>query len=388
MARHAAKAGPAPGRVLLIRSNPVAPDPRVERAARTLSKAGFAVRVLAWDRGSAGPRQEGLQGFEVERLLIPGGYGRGLRNLPSLLRWQASLLRLLLAWRHEYALLHACDLDTALPALLVGRSLGKGMVFDLFDSYPDMLRTASRLLRRLLRGLQDWAATAADAVILPDEARLEQLKRAKPKKVVIIYNSPEDSYQELARLAQQEEGFKVAYVGVLEPGRGLSELLEVMSRHPEWKLDLAGFGSAERAICSRASSMPNVRFHGRVAHKAALALMARATALVAMYDPAVPNHRFASPNKLFEAMMLAKPIVVAERTHADALVRRHGCGLVVPYGDWDALEAALATLASEPALCRQLGSAGRAAYEALYNWELMASRLLALYAELGAAQER
>jgi glycosyltransferase involved in cell wall biosynthesis len=173
----------------------------------------------------------------------------------------------------------------------------------------------------------------------------------------------------------------------LDVSRGLFTLLDVVARRPEWDLDLAGFGADEERILARARSLPNVRFHGRVDYRTALRLMAAADVLVATYDPAVPNHRYASPNKLFEGMMLGKPIVVARGTHVDDLVEKHRCGLVVPYGDERALAAALDRLAADPGFRQALGQAGRQAYEAFYSWDRMRARLVNLYQDLASAED-
>ena len=44
--------------IVLIRSNPVNPDPPVEKVANTLLKAGYQVTVLGWDRASAYKQSE------------------------------------------------------------------------------------------------------------------------------------------------------------------------------------------------------------------------------------------------------------------------------------------------------------------------------------------
>jgi len=365
--------------VVLIRSTPVAPDPRVERAAGALAEAGFRVTVLGWDRGWKLAAAEDRPGFRLVRIRVPTPFGRGLRNLSGLLRWQVALLGLLLKNRARYDIIHACDLDTALPGLLAARACRKRLVFEIFDSYADAFRVGP--LRGLTRRLEALAASQADAVILADDVRRAQLGKVRPRRLAVIYNSPPDIRLELE--GRGEAGrFEIAYVGLLDATRGLSTLLEVMARRPNWTLDLAGFGVDEEHFIGRARALSNVRFHGRVDYPTALRLMAGADVLVATYDPAVPNHRYASPNKLFEAMMLGKPIIVAQGTHVDNLVERHECGLVVPYGDTAALAAALERLAAEPDLRRALGAAGRRAYEAFYSWELMRARLVGLYREL------
>jgi glycosyltransferase involved in cell wall biosynthesis len=111
-------------------------------------------------------------------------------------------------------------------------------------------------------------------------------------------------------------------------------------------------------------------------------LNALADVMVATYSPAIPNHRFSSPNKLFEAMLLAKPIIVARDTNIDRIVQAEGCGLVVNYGDLPALEEVLVQLQHDPTLRQRLGEQGRKAYENSYAWSHMKIRLLKLYQDL------
>jgi glycosyltransferase involved in cell wall biosynthesis len=374
------------GGCVICRSNPIAPDPRAERAAGALAAAGFGVTVVAWDRGWGLPLEESRHGYRIVRIRVPAAFGRGLRNLPGLARWQAALLVWLVRNQQTYGVIHACDLDTALPGLIAARAFRKRLVFDIFDSYAHAFRVGP--LRGFVRWLEAQVAARADAVIIADEIRWAQLGLARPRRLVVIYNSPPDLAAQLSAWSSEGTGpFRVAYVGLLDRTRGLEALLTVMGRRPEWRLDLAGFGVDADWVAARARSLPNVRFHGRVDYPEALRLMAAADALVATYDPAVPNHRYASPNKLFESMMLGKPIVVARGTHVDDLVEKHRCGLVVPYGDERALAAALDRLAADPGFRQALGQAGRQAYEAFYSWDRMRARLVNLYRDLASAED-
>ncbi len=323
--------------ILILRSNPVDPDPRVEKLAGTFSGIGHKVTVLGWDRTGRLPSREEKPYGVVHRLAIPARFGRGIYNSVHLLRFEAGLLRWLVLHHSEYEILHACDFDTVLPALLVRRLWKKKVVYDIFDFYAEMLRATPDFLKRLIRRVDLWAIGRADALILADDSRLEQVRSSRPRRISVICNSPEDyrpdAQASADRRPRSSSQLRVAFVGLLQVERGLLELLEVLSQHPEWSLDLAGFGGDERPIVSRANKLENVRFHGRVSYQAAMVLNSRADALIATYDPRIPNHRYASPNKLFEAMMLAKPIIVAEGTNMDLIVSKAGCGVVVPYAD-------------------------------------------------------
>lgn len=366
-------------RVLILRSNPIAPDPRVEKEARALAQAGYSVRALGWDRTSNLPVQESKDGWEIIRLPIRSGYGRGLGNLPSLLHWQYGLWRWLARHQREYDLIHACDFDTILPALLAKALWRKLVVYDIFDFYADHLRRTPGWIKTLIRYLDLWAISRANALILADEARRHQLGNVRTSHVEIIYNSPEELAFPPPTPAPY---FRLAYVGLLQMERGLCEILEVLQRHPEWHLDLAGFGGDEEILLQKARALPNVTWHGRIPYEQALRLSAAADVLFATYDPAIPNHRYASPNKLFEALMLGKPIIVARNTNMDIIVQHHECGIVVEYGRIEELEKALSRLASDEALRQYLGQNARRAYETVYSWERMRQRLLSLYASI------
>lgn len=81
-------------------------------------------------------------------------------------------------------------------------------------------------------------------------------------------------------------------------------------------------------------------------------------------------------------MMLGKPIIVAQDTNMDRIVEYAGCGLVVPYGDEQALEKALIRLQADPALRDELGRNGFSAYESTYSWDRMRIRIENLYRDI------
>ena len=372
-------------RIAFCRSNPIAPDPRVEKEARALRQAGHEVVVVGWDRTGELPIDEKLDQVSITRLPIKARFGRGLMNLPQLLRWQWRLLKWLVHNRGAYDVIHACDFDTILPALWLKRWAGKQVVYDIFDFYADHLRATPDSIKELIRRVDFAAINHADAIILVDDSRKGQIAGTRPKRLEVIYNSPEDvlgSFIENPN-PRVDGDLHLAYVGLLQVERGLFELLEVLKAHPRWTLDLAGFGGDQARILEQAAGMPNVTWHGRISYAAALELSCHADALIATYDPAIPNHRFSSPNKIFEAMMLAKPVIVACNTNMDRIITEENCGLVIPYGDRDALERALIRLSAEPDLRQNLGKNARQAYETVYSWDHMRSRLLGLYEKIG-----
>lgn len=104
--------------------------------------------------------------------------------------------------------------------------------------------------------------------------------------------------------------------------------------------------------------------------------------LFALYNPRIPNNCYASPNKLFEAMLCGKPIIVNSGSTMTSIVRDTECGLIVPFGDPDAFREAVQQLREDPSLRDRLGTNARAAYENLFRWEIMEERLSSTYGDL------
>jgi glycosyltransferase involved in cell wall biosynthesis len=374
------------GNVLILRATPIHPDPRVEKVGRALLQAGYSVQALGWERAGNLPAQDTSAGFPIRRLSVPARPQRGLRNAPALGRWQAAALNWLGQHRREYDLIHACDFDTVAPALWARRLWGKKVVYDIFDFYTDMLRATPGPVKSALRVLDLGAISQADAVILADEARRSQIAGSHPRRLAVIYNSPEDRLAALQAvpLAARNPAvrLRLAYAGLLQVERGLLPLLEVLSAHPEWTLDLAGEGAERGLILAQARALKNVTYRGILPYPAALELNYAADVLPAFYDPAIPNHRYASPNKLFEGMMLGRPLLAGRGAGFDRLVDELACGLVVDYGSPEQIAGALRTL-EDPALRQRLGQNGRRAYDQTYSWSRMAERLVKLYDDLG-----
>jgi glycosyltransferase involved in cell wall biosynthesis len=363
--------------VAIFRSNDISPDPRVEKIARTIANFSQVI-VVGWDRSAQKVPVEYRDGYELHLFSYPASFGKGIANLISLLRWQLFLLVWVMVRGRSVKVYHACDFDTVLPAFVGKLFFKTPVVYDIFDFYADHIRNTPHWLVQIIRRLDLLAVRLSDVVIIVDEIRTTQLRGVSPKRLEIIYNTPED--RNLVPNQTSPAGkLRIAYIGILQIERGFLELIDVLENHPEWTLDLAGFGGDEEKILEKTNNIPWITWHGRVNYERALKLSAKADVLIATYDPKIPNHRLASPNKIFEAMMLGKSIIVAEGTHIDEMIKFWDCGLVVPYGDRSALEIALQKLADDIDLREQYGRNARRAYEEEYSWRIMEKRLLDIY---------
>lgn len=359
-------------RIVFLRSRATGGlEPRVERAARALQQDGHDVRVFLWDREGAYPRIEEREGVRVRRFPLPAPYNRPILLLPML--WW--MIAAFFATRGA-KVVHASDLDT-LPVALAAKALGgRKVVYDVFDFYGDLIsRPLAERTRRGLYGLEIALASFADLVLLPDSVRRGTLGQAFSRPVEIVMNVPRDEvFSE-----RQSSEFTIFYGGNLGPDRGLLEANEVVTGMKDVTFRVAGAGELEKPLRSLAEESSSLEFLGQIDHPTLLRETARAHAILAWYDPSVPANRLASPNKLFEAMMLRRPILVSDGTNAGEIAALKQSGIRIPYGDVEALRKAIARLRDDPAHAASLGAAGRRAFETTYNWPVNEKRLREAY---------
>jgi len=367
--------------VVMIRSH--YPDTRLEREAASLQHGNHSVSLLVWDRGKI-PAAPDANGCEVKRFSARVQPDNLLVVLYLPFWWLFVALDLAV---RDFDIVHAADFDTFLPAVFVAKIRGKKIIYDVYDFYAEMLRfpVLPNISKRCISAVDRYLMRHADAIILPDPARIEQIGAAGSENVAIVANSPAVGMIEGIRPHDNDGRFTIFYGGFVTEDRCVDELCRVVRDLPDVHLSIAGpcsepYQEVLRRICRGAENI-ELSF-GWLPYQEILARTLGADLLIALYDPRVPNNRYASPNKLFEAMLCGKPIIVNSGTSMTSIVRSTECGVVVPFGDSESFRETIRRLKDDPALKARLGGNARAAYDSLYRWGIMEERLLAVYRDL------
>jgi len=369
----------------MLRSNPINPDVRLEKEAKTLVDAGHDVKLLGWQRYGDASVQEKRSRYTIRRLRFKAPIEKKvIFYLP--IWWILAFLWLL---KEDWDIVHAADLDTYVPAVLAAKIKGKRLVYDIFDFYADMV-TLPIYIRNCVAIFDLFLTRFADALIVVDPSRLRQIGKEGDTSIHIIYNSPREPPLPSTINIQREQQalFKIFYAGVLGEGRDFETIIQATKDLRDIQVEFVGYGYYAEHIRSMSEQELHVTFTGTIPHDEVIEKTLQSDLLFALYDPSIPNNRYSSPNKLFEAMMCQKPILVSDGTAMAEIVRKEECGLVVPYGDVDAVKHVILTLKNDPALCKRLGENGRRAYETKYNWKIMEGRLLEIYKKLDREQRR
>ncbi len=194
--------------------------------------------------------------------------------------------------------------------------------------------------------------------------------------------------------ALQEEirdRYVITYVGGFLSNRGLDTTLralpKVITEIPEALLMLVGDGAARRDLEELSSELgleSHVRFEGWVEFGRTPGYLAASDVCILPLIRSVQTDAALS-HKLFQYMLMGKPVVASACVEMSRVIQEADCGLLFPPGDSEALSDALIRL-KDPELRSRLGEHGREAVLDRYNWSRSAARLLHVYEELDSSR--
>jgi glycosyltransferase involved in cell wall biosynthesis len=369
-------------KVILVRSRAI--DPSIQKYAESLAHAGFDVTLLLWDRknqiSSGNSKNYAIHCFKLD---APYDSLSVILYHPLWMMYEFIFLI-----KNSADVIHACDLDTLYPAILAKFIKKSYLCYTIFDFYSENLPSiVPDLLKKIIAYIEKVGIQFTDVLFLVDEARIPQIKGAKIKKIEYIYNTPQEKVNsgKIPELNKKNGEIIIFYAGSLdsERVRSIKMIIEAVSDIEDIKLIVAGTGQ-DQNIIEKIAANPgnNIEYLGWISYEDVINFTYKSDILFAFYDPSLPNNRLASPNKLFEAMMCSKPIIVNNCTSMADIVSDEKNGFIVPYGDIAQIKEAIINLINDPSLREKLGENGRKAYVQKYSWKIMEKRLVTAYKNL------
>ena len=364
-------------RIALIHSNDGS-DVRVGKTCRSLARLGFDMHFIGWDRRPEAPKSVDLGATLAHITARDTRHGRG--TLGGQMKFVRHVLRSLRELRPEVVC--AVNEEIAFTILPFKGWFYRRLVCDIYDSLQARVGQRPWPLSAMLAVAGRLALRGADRLIATDETRRQMLGQFASK-AVVIENVPEDPGQDLAAALPQGP-VRIWAAGSLDQGRGLRQLLEAIETLPNVSIVSAGWPYDDFASQVFVPH-PRVEFHGIVTARESLELAAGCDAIFAYYEPGNAYMVNASPNKVYDAMAVGRPVLINREVRLARWVEEARVGYTCDYRDVNCLRSVLAGLESERGALPGFAARVRELFLERYQWAQMESRLAALYEDLGRA---
>jgi len=274
---------------------------------------------------------------------------------------------------HAFSASYWSFLLAPVPAMLVGRMYGKGVILNYHSGEAD-----DHFARWRSAG---WFARIAHAIVVPS-GYLVDVFRWHGLDATAIFN-----FVEIDRIPHRVRS-------TLRPrflsNRNLESLYNVactirafarvQAKVPDAELVVAGDGSERPRLEAlvRELGVHHVRFLGRVAPDAMPALYDGAD--VFLNSPDIDN----MPSSIIEAYAAGLPVVTTDAGGIPHIVAHGETGMMVPVGDDAAMAEAILRLLREPEFALALAERARQACLQHYVWDAVGDAWVRLYEQLAA----
>jgi glycosyltransferase involved in cell wall biosynthesis len=364
-------------------------DVRVWKFATCLADHGHEVHLVCRNLGQRAER-ETVDGIHVHRLRpLANARLNALASFPAFVNptWVARIADVVSTCGIEALIVR--DLPLALAGVAVGRRYAVPVLLDMAENYPAMLRDVNRFERFRIQnvlvrnpGLASLVERLAlrlvhHVFVVIEEAR-DRLLRAgvAPDRISIVRNTPNVALTQFppswGAPVSDVSRLTLAFVGGLEPMRGLAAALEMVAvatqRIPELHMKIVGDGRWRGELESYSRELGvdgHVEFTGRREYQRAIFEVQRAD--IGLIPHRVTAHTNSTiPNKLFEYMLIGKPVLATDMAPVRRVIEEVDCGLVYRSRQ-EGLEA-LVRMRDET-LRRRFGENGRRAVLEQYRWD-------------------
>jgi glycosyltransferase involved in cell wall biosynthesis len=349
-----------------------------QKCINSLKNGGHKVSVVAWDRLRDHNGDSDGNGIPHRFILRGGGYQNKFLAFWYPL-WMLRLSLFLLFKRVD--LIWASQFATAIPAAVTGLFNGTRFVYYIHDNLCLSYRIPV-ITNTIYKWLDRWTMRQASAVIMSNARHVE--KHAEPylHKFMFLLNSPSLKKRPRDDGSDGNRSFCVYIYGSLSRDRGIEVLLKAAEQVPECRIVVAGRLS-EKRTANVIQSSRQVEYRGWLDHEDALRLCGLSHAVFAFYDPAKPINIIASPLKLYEAMLMGRPVIMNTEILIGKDVQEWKTGYSCGYHDVDGLVGILREIRANPEEAERKGALARQLFEKKFAWEYFELKLLDLIRSIG-----
>jgi glycosyltransferase involved in cell wall biosynthesis len=392
-------------KILMLLDNQFPPDIRVENEAISLSEKGHEVFLLSYQFDKSIKIIEEYKNFTILRFPVSKFKAKKFRALVTILPllkklWVKQLNKLYKEL--QFDVLHAHDLYMAEPALEFAKNKQVKIVLDLHETWVNALKELEFTKKIPLKFFIDydkweayekeWIEKANKVIVVAENVRYYYKEK---------YNISIDKFHNVPNYLNFKTFpipdkldfpgnsiLKLVYGGGLDYQRGLDIIIRalknVTSKNKNIHLTIAGTGNALEPLKKLTNNLglnQFVTFLGQVPPSKISEVMNNAHVGIIPHRKS-PHTDNGIPHKLFQYMILGKPILASDIITIKNIVESTQCGLIFKSESIEDATEKIFDLIKNFSQLEMWGQRGREAVLNKYNWKNSEKELLKLYSSL------
>jgi len=374
--------------IVMLLSNSFEPDVRVLKEARSLVQGGLLVTILCWDREKRFPPVESFEGIIVRRIRLQGRYGRGVLSMLDFFYFYAWVVWHLCGGAINA--IHCHDLDTLPVGFFIARFAGAKVIYDAHET--EYFGAFPAFAQRFLARVEQFLAKRSDRVFVTNQIQLKKFcqVRSDEESIVELKNAPSLEFFPKSLPQSSGDKLRLGWIGYLQARAGIEQTIgifdELCARHDHLELVFVGkihenFRAKFERELAQSRYREKIKVVGALPYAEVKRYYERIDLSLLLYDN-IPQFRFNTPTKLYEAMAHGIPVIATGIGDVEEIISGSGCGFVVDAKDRQTTIDLLEKLIVDPQLRWEMGRRGHQAALKHYNWEIMEKRLLAAYKDI------
>nr|QLL91154.1 glycosyltransferase [Plesiomonas shigelloides] len=324
-------------KILHLTHTDIRSDSRILKEMAAASSNGFSVCGIGI-KLNEGTKDIEEPGFEVVTLKI---FSKKMRFLPKPIRHAFTLIEFFIksfffAIKSKPDIVH-CNDTLVLPVGLFVKCFTRAkLVYDAHELESDkngisrFLSKATLFVERL-----SWQFIDALIVVSPSIDVWYQAKFGRKSSAVVL-NSPSFDYNFTPNKNYLREKFSIPidkkiflYIGILGPGRGIDDFLDVFANYSDSHLVFLGYGEYSEKLRLLSEQHHNIHVHSAVTHNRVVEIASSADVGLCLIQNISLSDYFCLPNKLFEYAFSGVPVLASNFPDISKVVNEYDLGICV-----------------------------------------------------------
>ncbi|MBB3186783.1 glycosyltransferase [Microbacter margulisiae] len=359
-------------KAIVLVSNDLATDHRVERTCSALQKCDYDVLLVGRLRKNSLPMDS--RSYPVRRMRL-------FFEKEALFYAELNIRFFFFLLFHKADLIYVNDLDTLLAGYLASRLKSKRLIYDSHEYFTEVPELQKNFLaRNVWLAIERWILPKLRDTITVNQSIADMYNREYPIQMVVVRNVPmAKKIRSLSRvdLELPQDKFLIILQGAINMDRGGEELIAAMQEVNAFLL-IIGEGDAMpqlKYMTNQLGLHDKIRFIPRQPGNILLSYTALADLGVSLDKNSNLNYYYSLPNKLFDYIQAGIPVLASNLPEIAKIVQHYHVGELFDSHDPHLLAASINDLIHNPERLQRYRENSRLAAKELC-WEREESCLI------------